>query len=281
MSRSKKQDSRRDSARRTCWRVRGLTDIVMFHGRHTHEFISHSHDDLTAILVTEGAVEIQVDKEVHLAGKGHLVLIGAHQVHSAQPVDAEGWEMRSLHFPPDLLAEGEGTGRGTARSLSFAAPVCSDPGAAGSLFLDLHCYSESGNRVEQQTEILRSLVRWFLDNIDAFEPQAPWHARADIRLERARYILGSALFDNIMLEAVAAEVGLSIFSLIRRFQGAYGLSPHAWRMQARANEAAKLLRQNEALATVAGSCGFADQSHLTRVFKKVYGVTPGQYSLMH
>jgi AraC-like DNA-binding protein len=281
MSRSKKHCLKRDTALRTCWRVGGLTNIVMFHGRHTHEFITHSHDDLTAILVTKGAVEIQVDKGAHRVGKGQLILIGAHQVHSAQPVDAQGWEMRSLHFPLGLLAERERTWRETGRCLSFAAPVCCNPGPAGSLFLDLHCYSQRGTRAGQQTELLGSLVNWFLKNIDTFQPQAPWHGRADIRLERARRILGGALFDNIMLEAVAAEVGLSIFSLIRRFHETYGFSPHAWRMQARANEAAKLLRQKKPLATVAGSCGFADQSHLTRVFKKVYGVTPGQYSLMH
>jgi AraC-like DNA-binding protein len=35
-----------------------------------------------------------------------------------------------------------------------------------------------------------------------------------------------------------------------------------------------------AISNVAMKCGFSDQSHLTRIFKKVYGVTPGEYSLM-
>jgi AraC-like DNA-binding protein len=124
-------------------------------------------------------------------------------------------------------------------------------------------------------------VRWFAENIDSFGPQPPRHGPIDIRLERARHILGNALFENMMLDSVADEVGLSIYSLIRFFKETYGFSPHAWRIQARANEAAKLLRNQESLADVAGTCGFADQSHLTRIFKKVFGVTPGQYSLIH
>jgi hypothetical protein len=61
----------------------------------------------------------------------------------------------------------------------------------------------------------------------------------------------------------------------------YGTSPHAWRMQARANAAAKCLRDKVALSEAAGSCGFFDQAHMSRVFKKVFGVTPGQCSHMH
>jgi AraC-like DNA-binding protein len=75
-------------------------------------------------------------------------------------------------------------------------------------------------------------------------------------------------------------VGLTSWSLIRRFSDAYGISPHHWRMQARANAAARRICAQERLADVALCCGFVDQSHLARVFKRVYGVTPGQYSSM-
>jgi AraC-like DNA-binding protein len=80
---------------------------------------------------------------------------------------------------------------------------------------------------------------------------------------------------------VAKEVGRSEFVLIRRFARAFGLSPGAWRMQTRANEAARLLRERKQAAEAAVLSGFSDQSHMARTFKKVYGITPGQYSKMH
>lgn len=51
-------------------------------------------------------------------------------------------------------------------------------------------------------------------------------------------------------------------------------------MQIRASEAARLLTEHVPLVDVAAMCGFTDQSHMGRIFKKVFGVTPGQYSLM-
>jgi AraC-like DNA-binding protein len=261
--------------------VAGLSDLVMFHGRHDHEFIAHSHDVVTAILVTAGAVEIDIDGTGHRVGAGQLVVIGAHQVHAARPIDAHGWAMRSLHLPLGLLAEGDGSHGNARGAVSFAEPVDRSVGPAASSFRELHGCSEREEREPQQADLGRSLVHWFLENIAAFGPQAPWRDPVDVRLERARHILAGALFENMLLARVAEEVGLSVYSLIRHFKEGYGFSPHAWRMQARASAAAKLLRSNESLAHVAGSCGFADQPHLTRVFKRVYGVTPGQYSLMH
>ena len=89
------------------------------------------------------------------------------------------------------------------------------------------------------------------------------------------------VFENMPMEGIAEEVGLSTFTLIRRFKSEYGTSPHAWRMQARANAAAKCLRDKVPLCEAAASCGFFDQAHMSRVFKKVFGVTPGQYSHTH
>jgi AraC-like DNA-binding protein len=266
---------RRDQAStRKCWRVRSASELVMFHGCHDRAFISHAHDVVTAILVTDGAVRIEVDGTGHRVGAGQLVVIGAHQVHAARPIDAGGWEMRSLHLPAALLAAQGGP------PVRFARPVASI-GRAASRFRALHAESEFADRDDEQASFFQALVDWFLDYADDFQPRAPWHGPVDVRLERAWHILAGSLFRNVMLDRVAEEVGLSTSSLIRHFRSRYGLPPHAWRMQARANVAAGRLRGNLPLADVADSCGFADQAHFTRVFKSVYGVTPGQYVDRH
>jgi AraC-like DNA-binding protein len=58
-----------------------------------------------------------------------------------------------------------------------------------------------------------------------------------------------------------------------------GMPPHAYQTARRIAQAQVLLRQGLAPAAVASDCGFADQSHLTRAFKRVVGVPPGLYRL--
>ena len=259
-----------------CWRVSGMPDVVMFNGHHDHAFMAHMHDVLTVIFVTSGAVQIEIDDVGRNVTAGDLVVIGAHQVHAARPASRAGWTMRSLHAPPHLFAPADSEGRA---SVGFSEPVFSSDETAASLFLGMHRHAESDNDCHRQRDQLWGFINWFRRHIDAFEPHQVSRISLDPDLERAKNLILRAAFNSTLIDTIAEETGISTFSLIRRFRKSYGLSPHAWRMQLRTNEAARLLRSGLHLADVAADCGFADQAHMTRVFKKVYGVTPGQYSV--
>lgn len=99
---------------------------------------------------------------------------------------------------------------------------------------------------------------------------------------QAKELIEHTMFENLPLDRIASEVGLSSYSLIRAFHKTFGTSPHAWRMKARVRAAASELQlRRMPLAQIAVSCGFSDQSHLSRTFKRIYGITPGRYRLMH
>jgi AraC-like DNA-binding protein len=83
---------------------------------------------------------------------------------------------------------------------------------------------------------------------------------------------------NVDLETLAKRAGLSRFQALRAFKHRYGLPPHAYQLALRIGHARKLLRAGAAAADVAARCGFADQSHFTRHFKRINGVTPAQYA---
>jgi AraC-like DNA-binding protein len=69
----------------------------------------------------------------------------------------------------------------------------------------------------------------------------------------------------------------SRFQLLRQFRSKYGVTPHAWLLQQRAERARALIRQRTPLADAAALSGFADQSHMTRVFVRQFGFTPGAW----
>lgn len=83
---------------------------------------------------------------------------------------------------------------------------------------------------------------------------------------------------RIRMEDLAGAVGLSRYHFARRFKQSAGTSPHGFVLQERVRRAAALLRSpGISLNEVAYMCGFADQSHLSREFKKRMNVTPGRF----
>lgn len=65
----------------------------------------------------------------------------------------------------------------------------------------------------------------------------------------------------------------------RRFKKLYGMSPQAYQVMTKLNNARRLLRIGEPLAAVSAEAGFSDQSHMGRHFLRFFGVTPGLYRL--
>jgi AraC family transcriptional regulator len=101
---------------------------------------------------------------------------------------------------------------------------------------------------------------------------APWQER------RARELLEANLEGGVSLEDIAGACRLSASYFARAFKQSTGLAPHRWLLQRRVSKAKTLLRDPSlSLAEVALECGFADQSHFTRVFGQWFGTTPGAW----
>jgi AraC family transcriptional regulator len=82
---------------------------------------------------------------------------------------------------------------------------------------------------------------------------------------------------DISLGEIAAAAHLSPFHLARLFKKVTGVTPHQYLVQVRVHSARSLLTAGagaRSLADIAVAVGFSDQSHLTRQFKRVLGVTP-------
>ena len=92
----------------------------------------------------------------------------------------------------------------------------------------------------------------------------------------------SRLLDDLAgdtsLSELAALCGLSRSYFIRAFKQTTGMPPHRWLLMQRVKRAKDLLRGTKMpIAEIAVACGFADQSHLTRVFSKAFRISPGAW----
>jgi AraC family transcriptional regulator len=105
---------------------------------------------------------------------------------------------------------------------------------------------------------------------------APWQER------RAKEMLSSNLEGNVPVATLASECGLSLSYFTRAFRQSTGVPPHRWLLHCRVEKAKRLLRNKTmSLADIAMACGFADQSHFTRVFTAAVGHSPGAMRRLH
>lgn len=82
---------------------------------------------------------------------------------------------------------------------------------------------------------------------------------------------------DLSIADVAVASGLSREGFIRKFSRELGMTPHAYRVAHKASHARSMLRQSLAPAAAAQEAGFADQSHLGRIFRKNFGTTPAAF----
>jgi AraC family transcriptional regulator len=120
------------------------------------------------------------------------------------------------------------------------------------------------------------IVRYYVD--PSAIKLAPSSGLCRERLQRVREYIAAYLADRSTLTDLAGVACLSPYHFSRSFKLALGIGPQRYVMQRRLERAKTLiLRTNEPLAWIAGEAGFADQSHLTSVFRHETGVTPGQF----
>lgn len=236
----------------------------------------HFHDTWAIGVIEAGLLRLRTARGEWIGGQGTILAFAPGEIHSAEALAPGGYRYRMVYPSADMIQDIGASDRGMTESL-FQTPVFIDHDLAGKLvrahqpLMD----GEWGARAESRlVAALRSLWRTH----QGTRSVAGVHAPADLTaIECARGYLGSRFSKPVRLAHIAAECGMNAFQLIRVFQRVLGVTPYAYLVQLRVNRARDLLHQGVAVSEVAYSCGFSDQSHLTRVFKKAVGVPPGTY----
>jgi AraC-like DNA-binding protein len=242
----------------------------------SHVYHRHSHESYSFGVTEAGAQAFTCRNGRHVSGAGMVMAFNPDDPHDGHAAGGGGFTYRMVHVWPEFFSSLIGT---AASYPLFRAPVIDDPAVARSL-RTLHMALTGPDRTttpleryERLTATARLLVR-HAARTPAETPRIPARRVA----ARVREVIYDGYADpDLTADHVAAAAGCSRFAAYRAFTQAYGLAPSDYQRQLRVRAARRLLVRGTPPAQAAAETGFADQAHLTRWFRRYYGVTPGAY----
>ena len=256
------------------FRLDGLSGVEALHASFvTHEYRPHSHPTWTVAMMERGAAAFALDDTDQRARHGELFVLEPESVHTGVPAVPGGWAYKVLYLDPALVgawAEEDAVPQ-AARWVVFRDPALRSALAAAHQAL---AGEPPGLGVDGAVVAAVDALRPHLRPGPPAARTRPEHAA----VRRARRYLEERWAAPVTLADLAAHAGLSRFELARTFRAQVGLPPHAVQLDLRIARARAQLAAGEPPAAVAATCGFCDQAHLTRVFKRAVGVTPARYA---
>jgi AraC-like DNA-binding protein len=258
------------------WRNKSLPGVELLSASYnTFAFSKHWHDELAIGNIEEGAEGLLYKGESLLVPKHHIVAINPSEVHTGFSGAPNGWRYRMFYFNlPTLLAEFNSGD--LAISPIIENPVINDR----SLYVDLlqlhHSLEQSSFELTKE-----SLLTTVLDTLFSRHGSIKNIERKHKNETKSAYLVRDMLQDNWhenpSLSALESLTGQSKFQIIRNFTKQFGITPHQFLLLIKAQKAKHLLAQGISCVETSLACGFYDQSHFSRNFKRAFGISPSRY----
>ncbi|NLH04656.1 AraC family transcriptional regulator [Acinetobacter baumannii] len=242
---------------------------------------SHSHPTFSIGAIDEGNSVFQSSfGTAQKISAGTLVIVPAHVEHSCNPMPNQAWSYQMLHLDLAWLNQlySEFQEQGLDLHIPQHKPLIIKDESLYEAFTEMNETLFDAQKLifEKEQSLLHCLIHLLLPYFILEEIQKPQYLYKDF-LNLIDVISSSEGF--ISLEELAQRVGLSRYAIIRLFKANVGLTPHAFQINLKINQAREQLKQGVPLAELAVNLGFSDQSHFHKAFKAHTGVTPRQFQL--
>ncbi|OCP34672.1 AraC family transcriptional regulator [Ensifer sp. LC163] len=242
-----------------------------------HVFARHTHEQFGIGLIHQGAQKSLSGRGMVEAGAGDMITVNPGEVHDGTPIGDAGRSWRMLYFEPSVIGDAmEDISQGRTRIAEFTAPVFHDVRMSKhfqALFGTITAPDGDRSGMHGEACVLTLLA----DVMRAHDGQTHG-GHVPSAMHRAQSLIDDDPTAAVTLSDLARAAGLSRFQVVRGFSKSFGLTPHAYLVQRRIDLARRLIARGVPLAEAAAEGGFADQSHMTRIFVRKYGISPGAYA---
>lgn len=237
-------------------------------------FPSHFHEHYVIGFIERGRRNLTCRGERYVTAPGDLLLFNPGENHACEGAADQPLDYRCLNIEPDVLAKASreifgGSGAPVfARSVVFHCELVDE-------LRELHAMILRGETgVQKEERFLFLLEQLLREYAHAGSPRQP-ERRAEV--QAVCDYLAAHLDEPVSLDTLGRVAGLSKYHLLRAFTRETGITPYSYLETLRIDRAKALLKQGETPANVALATGFGDQSHFSNTFKRLIGLTPGQY----
>jgi AraC-like DNA-binding protein len=259
------------------WNVRDIKGLECFRAyKMIHHFRRHSHEGYTIGVIEDGFGDNNYRGSVFHLGPGKIVVMNPDEVHTGYVVSEHPWSYRMFYINQEtfkhMLPE--------KSFLPFFHGLCFEDKYWFEKLRTLHCLLEAKvDILEQQTQFIEILSAFTQAHGKVSSPVASGNEPKAV--SRIKDFINAHFHQNVSIDDLVRITQLSRSYLIRSFKRCVGIPPYTYLIQTRIKHAKKLLSKKIPVAQVAYEMGFSDQSHLTRHFKSITGITPKQYAIGH
>jgi AraC-like DNA-binding protein len=239
----------------------------------TFAFEPHRHDTYAIGTTTAGVQTFRYRGARRVCLPGQLHVLHPDEMHDGAAGTADGFGYRILYIAPELVRDAL-----AGRALPFVPDPVREPTPAArriaSLLADIdEPISELGC-----AEIAAAVADGLLSlsgRLDLPPPAIDLQA-----VELVRGYLAAHAREQTPASILEEVAGADRFTIARHFRWAFGTSPDRYRTLRRLESARTAIESGQSLARAAAEAGFADQSHMTRQFKRTYGLTPARWTAL-
>ena len=261
------------------WHHPRFNNLELLHATYVnHSFSRHTHEGFGVGVIENGALGFNYHGENLVASPGTINLVNPGDPHNGFAASESGWTYRMFYFDATLLQRAISEMADTPNDIPFFRKgVIHDTYLAGAIRgLHLDFEREGVSSIKRESGLLWMLIQLIARHSEE-KPEPHCIGNEHTAVKHARDYIESHFKMDISIEDLSRITGLSRFHLIRVFKNEVGIPPHAYLTQTRIRHAKTQLAKGLSIAETALDMGFTDQSHLTRHFKRITGITPGRY----
>lgn len=240
-------------------------------------FPAHFHQAYCIWFNRSGGEQYSQRGNTNILQSANFSIVAPGEVHANRTIDNSARRLMTFYVKPTMF-------QSVARQLGSANPASVE--FKSDFYRDSECLDlltklfgilyYSTSLLEKESALLETLS--LLTGRHAIiKTQMPVVGNEKIRTNKIIELFQDRLSANISLNELSSRFNCTPFHIIRFFKKETGMTPYAYLLRLRLEKARELICKGYTLVDTALEIGFADQSHLTRHFKSIYGIAPGEF----